>query len=63
MRDYKKELDAIKIERFDLREQIKQLQLLYQAEVNKRKAYYAKVGKLKKDISMLLYNIKDECDN
>ena len=60
MRDYKKELDAIKIERFDLREQIKQLKLLYQSEVNKRKAYYAKVGKLKKDISMLLYNIKEE---
>ena len=62
MRDYKKELDAIKIERFDLRKQVEQLKLDYQEEVNKRKAYYAKVGKLKKDIGMILYNIKDECD-
>ena len=60
MRDYKKELDAIKIERFDLREQIKQLKLLYQSEVNKRKAYYAKMVKLKQDIRAIIYNIKDE---
>jgi len=60
MRDYKKELDDIKIERFDLRKEIEQLKLNYQLEVKKRKAYYTKMVKLKKDISAIIYNIKDE---
>ena len=60
MRDYKKELDDIKIERFDLRKEIEQLKLNYQLEVKKRKAYYTKMVKLKKDIRAIIYNIKDE---
>lgn len=60
MRDYKKELDDIKIERFDLRKEIEQLKLNYQLEVKKRKAYYTKMVKLKQDIRAIIYNIKDE---